>query len=419
MSDAQTFQCVVVGGGPAGLAAALALAQLNIETAVVAPPHRPLGDRPDTRTAALFAGSIELLRNLDVWEACAPVSEPLSAIRIVDDTGSLLKAPEVLFSAGELGLDTFGYNVPNEPLAVALRAAAINQPQLTLIESAGAARLEIGSDGAEVHLAEGALLKARLVAAADGRKSLCRAAAGISTRQWRYEQSALACVFEHARPHGGVSTEFHRPAGPFTVVPMPGLASSLVWVERPAVAERLAGLEERAFRAALETRLKGLLGGVGAIGPRVVFPLSGLTPSQFGKNRVALIGEAGHVIPPIGAQGLNLGLRDAAVLTDCVADALSEGGDVGGKTVLERYNTRRQVDVTSRIWTVDILNRSLISGALPVHLARGLGLFALKTIGPLRRLIVREGLQPSSTTPRLMQPGAPARTRPSHARTAA
>jgi 2-octaprenyl-6-methoxyphenol hydroxylase len=168
------------------------------------------------------------------------------------------------------------------------------------------------------------------------------------------------------------------------------------------VARRLADLDETAFRGALETRLQGLLGPVGEIGARGLFPLSGLTAEVAGANRVALVGEAAHVIPPIGAQGLNLGFRDAAMLADCVGDALQASGDVGGPETLSAYARARRADIASRAWSIDLLNRSLVSGLLPVQLMRGLGMHALKAIKPLRRIAIREGLAPSFATPRLM-----------------
>lgn len=414
----------VVGGGPAGLAAALALGKAGADVALAAPQPGPAGPG-DTRTAALFAGSITLLQNLGVWDAVAPASAPIRAIRIIDDTGGLIRAPEVLFTAAEIGLESFGWNVPNRALVAGL-LAAVAQPGsgVAMHATQGIATVEIGAEGADLISREGETIRARLVAGADGRNSVCRAAAGIATRAWSYDQAALVCSFEHTRPHGDVSTEFHRPAGPFTTVPLPGRSSSLVWVERPEEARRLAGLDAEAFRTTLEARLLGLLGGVGEIGPRAVFPLSGLSAETFGQNRVALIGEAGHVIPPIGAQGLNLGLRDAATLADCVADARAEGRDPGGPEALQAYSARRRLDVGARIATVDVLNRSLLSSSLlPVHLARGLGLFALKTLGPLRRAAIREGLQPNRDVPVLLQPDgarliaarAAPRTRPSAA----
>jgi 2-octaprenyl-6-methoxyphenol hydroxylase len=399
------LEAAVVGGGPTGLAAALALGRAGASVVLTAPPHRAAGEAPDNRTAALFAGSISFLRNVGAWDLIAPSSAPITAIRIIDDTGALLRAPEVTFTAAEVGLDLFGWNVPNGALVAGLTAAA-GRPDsgVTLHATRGIAGVEIGSGGAVLTSQEGDRFEVALVAGADGRNSLCRQAAGIGTRTWSYPQAAIATSFQHSRPHGDVSTEFHRPAGPFTTVPLPGLASSLVWVERPDQAQRLAALDDEAFREAVETRLQGLLGSLGAIAPRAVFPLSGLTADRFGANRVALVGEAGHVIPPIGAQGLNLGIRDAATLADCVAEALAEGRDPGGSPVLDAYSARRRPDVTSRITTIDVLNRSLISGLVPVHLARGLGLIALKTLGPLRRLAIREGLQPSQALPSLLKP---------------
>jgi 2-octaprenyl-6-methoxyphenol hydroxylase len=404
MSEAR-FTVAVVGGGPAGLAAALGAAKAGADVLLAAPPHRAAGGATDSRTAALFAGSIELLKNVGAWDQIAPHSAPIVAIRIIDDTGALLRAPEVVFRAAEVGRDAFGWNVPNAALVSGLTAAAAAPGSgVTLHATSGIAEVAIGADAAVLTSREGDTFEARLVAGADGRNSLCRAAAGITTRTWRYEQAAVVTSFRHARPHRGISTEFHRPNGPFTLVPLPGLASSLVWVERPDEAQRLAALDDDAFRAAIEERMQGLLGSVSEVGPRTVFPLSGLTADVFGRNRVALIGEAGHVIPPIGAQGLNLGLRDAATLADGIAAALADGRDPGGPETLDGYSARRRLDVTSRIATVDLLNRSLISGLVPVNLARGLGLVALQSFGPLRRLAIREGLQPSGDLPALLKP---------------
>jgi 2-octaprenyl-6-methoxyphenol hydroxylase len=396
MKSAAFYDAGVVGAGPAGLAAALALARQGLRIVVIG----LTASRPDTRTAALFTGSVRLLENLGTWDDCRPASEPMRGIRIVDDIGTLWRAPEVLFTAAEAGLDCFGYNVPNAALVEALRHRALSDPNVTLIEGA-VESIEIRADGAELRLADGRTFAVTLVVGADGRNSLCRRAAGIEVRTWAYEQSALACTFSHQRPHAGISTEFHRRGGPLAVVPSPGLASSLVWVDRPAEAERLQALDDADFRAELEDRLQGLLGSVGDIGPRGVFPLSGLAANVSGQKRVALVGEAAHVIPPIGAQGLNLGLRDAAILADCVADG---GDDAGAPAVLERYATARHTDVTSRIWAIDLLNRSLLSEYLPVKALRGLGLHVLKSVGPVRRLAMREGLAPSFVTPRLMQP---------------
>jgi len=401
MRTATVTDCIVCGTGATGLAAALALSATGLEVALIGP--RPA--RADTRTAALFAGSIELLRTLGVWDELAPQSAPLRAIRLVDDTESLLRAPEVLFEAREAGLAAFGHNVPNAALAAALAAQAAGTARISWTSEAVLAALAPGPSDVIATTADGRTIAARLAVAADGRGSPCRTAAGISVESWDYPQSAIATTFGHGRPHDGVSTEFHRAAGPLTTVPLPGLASSLVWVERPAIAARLASLDDAAFRAALETRLAGLLGTVGEIGPRRVFPLAGLEAARLGQNRVALVGEAAHVIPPIGAQGLNLGLRDAATLAEVLAAARSHGGDIGGADMLESYHEARARDVASRTRGVDLLNRSLLSELLPAQLARGAGLHALKTIAPLRRWAMAAGMAPPGPLPRLMQPG--------------
>ena len=425
MTETATFECVVVGTGPAGLAAALALAAVGVEVAVVGPPpaihqHAPPASREptfdvstpeapasvgDTRTAALFPGSIELLRNLGAWEAVAPLSAPLRAIRIIDDTGGLLRAPELLFEAREIGLDAFGYNIPNPVLRASLHAAMARRNAVHVVEAAAVTSVAIADRQATLRTAEGTQLAARLIVAADGRQSICRSAAGIGTRSWSYEQCAIATSFAHGRPHDGVSTEFHGRAGPCTAVPLPRLASSLVWVERPATARRLAEMPVAHFRAALEARLHGLLGPLGEIGPRRLFPLSALTADRFGRNRVALVGEAGHVLPPLGAQGLNLSLRDAAALAECVATARRRGDDVGGPDTLARHHEARYLDVASRRLAVDALNRTLLADLLPVQLLRGAGLHLVRAFSPLKRALIHQGLQPPGPLPLLMRPG--------------
>ena len=257
-----------------------------------------------------------------------------------------------------------------------------------------------------LELAEGGSLSATLVVAADGRHSVVRAAAEIATRTWAYGQTAIVASLRHRRPHGAITTELHRRAGPLTTVPLPGEASSFVWVGEPSKSARLASLDEQEFRAELGACLRGLLGVLGDIGPRATFPLTGLAAARMAQNRIALVGEAAHVIPPIGAQGLNLGLRDAASLAECVGAARASGRDIGGPETLAAYHRARAGDVLTRTLGVDLLNRSLLTDFLPAQALRGVGLHLLANVAPLRRLVMQGGLAQAGAMPRLMRPGA-------------
>jgi 2-octaprenyl-6-methoxyphenol hydroxylase len=399
-------EAVVVGAGPAGLAAALALAALGAEVVVAAPAYDPARAEADRRTTALLPDSIELLKNLGVWAICAGQSAPLEGVRIVDDRGGLLRAPEVLFKAEELELASFGANIANSALNGALFAAASEASGLRWLPTSGVVKVEPDERSVHLQLAEGNTLRAALAVAADGRNSIVRAGAGIATRTWTYGQAAIAATFRHTRPHAAITTELHRRAGPLTTVPLPGNASSLVWVEEPAKAGRLAGLDDQTFLSELAARLHGLLGSLGDVSPRAIYPLAGLDAARMGQNRVALTGESAHVIPPIGAQGLNLGLRDAAALAECVSNARVQGRDIGGPETLEAYHAARAGDVLTRTVSVDLLNRSLLTDFLPAQALRGLGLHLLANVAPLRRLAMRGGLTAAGQLPRPMRPGA-------------
>jgi len=396
MTGNATVEVAVVGGGPAGLTAAIALAAAGIETALIskAPPA-------DTRTTALLSGSVAALETLGVWALCREHAAPLTAIRLIDDTARLIRAPEVRFEASEIGLESFGHNIENRHLVAALDRRAAMLPQLRRIEAAVAA-VEPDHAGVTIRLADGRTIAVRLVVGADGRKSLCRAAAGIETEHRSYPQAALTLNLGHARAHNGISTEFHTERGPFTLVPLPGLRSSLVCVVDPAEAEHLGALDAPALSAELERRAHSILGKVSVEQGRGVFPLAIVTARSFARHRIALVGEAAHVIPPIGAQGLNLGLRDAATIGELVVEARRDGGDAGAPGLLAEYDRLRRADVTSRAFAVDALNRSLLSDFLPVQGARGFGLYLLDRIAPLRRAVMREGVEPPAQ-PRLMR----------------
>jgi len=389
-------QVAVVGGGPAGLVCAIALKAAGVDTLLIAPTAAP-----DHRTTALLAGSVTALETLGVWDACRPHAAPLSAIRIIDDTARLIRAPEVLFSAAEIGLEAFGSNIENRHLLAALeaRAGTLAIPRIRT------AALTVTVDDQAVSIAHaGGTVRTRLAVGADGARSICRAAAGIGMKRRTYSQAALTLNLSHARPHHDTSTEFHTESGPFTLVPLPQRRSSLVCVLRPEEAQSLAAQSDAALSHEVERRAHSLLGAMQVEPGRGFFPLAVETAEALARGRIALIGEAAHVVPPIGAQGLNLGLRDAAAIAEIVAEARRDNRDPGEPAVLARYAAERRVDVTSRTLAVDLLNRSLLTDFVPAQGFRGLSLYLADRIGPLRRTLMREGLAPSAVQqPRLMR----------------
>jgi len=384
------YDVAVIGGGPAGLAAAIALAQSGARTALIA-QRAPYGDN---RTTALLVGSIDFLQQLDVWQRCEEQAAALQTMRLVDDTGRLIRAPEVRFSSREIGLDAFGNNIENRALVAALEARAAELAGLTRLDDEAEA-VTPGDADVAIRTRQGRALSARLVVGADGRHSLCREAAGIELRRRELDQAALTFNVTHTRPHRNISTEFHTAQGPCVFVPLPGDRSSVVWVMAPADAERLITLGDNEFSQAAERQSHSILGRISVEPGRHLFPLAIEQPAQFAKNRVALVGEAAHVLPPIGAQGLNMGLRDAADIAGIVRQAMLQGEDPGSVQVLSRFNSARRADVASRTFVIDMANRSLLSDFLPLQMMRAAGLHLIGAWGPLRRLAMREGLAPS------------------------
>jgi 2-octaprenyl-6-methoxyphenol hydroxylase len=394
-NDQFSAAVAVVGGGPAGLVSAIALATAGVETLLIAPPAKP-----DHRTTALLAGSVTALEALGVWQACLPHAAPLKNIRIVDDTRRLMRAPEVFFAAAEIGFGAFGYNIENRYLIAALetRAVELKLPRIV----APALAIESDPRGVTIEHAGGEA-RVRLVIGADGQRSLARAAAGIGTRRRTYPQTAITLNLGHARAHDGTSTEFHTESGPFTLVPLPGRRSSLVCVLDPARAASFFVLSDTELSAVVERRAHSLFGSMTVETGRGVFPLAVETADRVARRRIALVGEAAHTLPPIGAQGLNLGLRDGATIAEIVADAQRQEMDIGAPEVLARYETARRADVTSRALAVDLLNQTLLTDFLPVQGARGVALYLADRVGPLRRAIMREGAAPVASQPRLMR----------------
>lgn len=388
MSKPVDFDVIVAGAGPAGLAAACLAAAQGFTTALITGPRET---RPDPRTVALMMPSLGVLEACGLWPGeLREATAPLRKLRLVDDTGAPFAAPELVFSAREAGLDAFGWNIPLALLKPRLEARADELGVRFLTASAAGYSAE--ADAATVALDDGTALTAKVILAADGRHSALRQAAGIGVVSWSYDQTAIAVSFAHSQPHRDISSEYHKPAGPFTTVPLPGRRSSLVWMERPARAEELMRLDDRALAAEIQAMSHGELGLISEIGSRRSFPMSGARAVTFARNRVMLIGEAAHTVPPIGAQGLNMSFRDAQDAVALAAQGRDKGEDIGAEKLLREYDMRRQRDVRPRQAVIDLMNRSLLSAYLPLEAGRAAGLATLASFGPLRRLAMNMGL---------------------------
>jgi 2-octaprenyl-6-methoxyphenol hydroxylase len=387
------YKAIVAGAGPAGLAAAALLAKEGVATALVAPVSAD-----DPRTVALMQSSIQLLRYLDIWPGnLEDKTAPLRKLRIIDDTGSPLVAPNLEFESQELNLEAFGWNIPLGLLLPALRKRA-EVLGVTFIEASAIGARSSG-DAIHITLSNTAEISASFCLAADGANSAMRKAAGIATDTWSYDQTAIATSFTHSMGHGNVSTEYHKSAGPFTTVPLPANRSSLVWMERPARAEALMAMSDGELTTEIQIETHGELGLISNLGTRKSFPMKGLTAHQFAKDRVILIGEAAHVVPPIGAQGLNMSLRDAAF----AADLILASKDAGSDSLMTEFNASRRAEVLPRQQLIDLMNKSLLLGLVPLEGARTLSLAALHYFGPLKHLVMQQGLQPRHNLPFAMR----------------
>ncbi|NGP17549.1 FAD-dependent monooxygenase [Devosia aurantiaca] len=372
----QDADVIVVGGGLAGLAAAVALARAGLDVIHLAPVAPP-----DRRTSALMMPSVDFLRDSGLVDDPAAIGHPLSAIRIIDATPRLIRAPETLFDAAETGLAAFGWNFANATLLAQFDAAA---PETLKTRNAAVTAYMREDNEGLVTLVDGSELRAPLVVGADGKKSLIRAAANIGTREHHFEQAALVADLDLGRPIGNTSVEFHYPNGPFTLVPAGGKRANLVWIEQEQRLRQVQAEGPEALTATLNERSQRLFGAIMLASPSFVFPLSTLTVDEAGHDGTMLVGEAAHAFPPIGAQGLNLGLRDVADMLEAVM-ATDRSLPNWALTASTGYAQRRAGDLARTGGMVDTLFRSLLAEMLPTQALRAGGLWALKLLPPLRR----------------------------------
>ncbi|CUH75418.1 2-octaprenyl-3-methyl-6-methoxy-1,4-benzoquinol hydroxylase [Tritonibacter multivorans] len=399
MTTTGTTSCdiLISGGGIAGLTAAATFAA-NGFSVICVDPSAPVTERnaqgSDLRTTAFLQPAKALLEAAGIWTRLAPYAAPLQIMRIIDAGGAEPK-PRVVreFNATEISELPFGWNLPNWLLRRELLARLGELPNATFRAGVGTKSLFTRTQEARVTLTDGTKVSCRLVLACDGRSSPMRDAAGISVKTTRYGQKALAFAVTHPKPHENVSTEIHRSGGPFTLVPLPDLegqhSSAIVWMERSANADALAALDEAAFEAAMNERSCEVLGPMKLASRRTLWPIIAQSAARLSGERVALMAEAAHVVPPIGAQGLNMSLADLGTLLE-LATARPEG--LGDEVMLEAYHRARHNDIGLRVAGIDALNRASMIEARPLRDMRAAGLAALYSLPQVRRMLMQMGL---------------------------
>jgi 2-octaprenyl-6-methoxyphenol hydroxylase len=397
---ADDAELIIAGAGLNGLLLAVACAGAGLSVAVV-DPHDPAVMRDagfDDRTSAIAYGSKLVLDGIGIWPAVAAEAEAILEIRVADDNSPLF----LHYDHRELRNATpLGYIVENRVLRSALLARAQALPPLRLLTGRALAAAEARPGGAVVTLDDGERLASRLVAAADGKDSPLRHGAGIATTGWRYRQTSIVTTVAHDRPHGGIAIEHFLPAGPFAILPMTGNRSSIVWTEHSDLAPALLALPEAEFAAELRARFGDFLGALTPAGPRWLYPLALMQAQRYVAPRLALVGEAAHVIHPIAGQGLNVGIRDVAALAELVVDQRRRGLDIGDDGLLQRYQRWRRTDALVLAAVTDGLNRLFSNTIAPVKLARDVGLSIVDRLPPLKRALMRHAMGTLGERPRL------------------
>jgi len=388
---------LVSGGGVAGLSAAAAFGAAGFSVLCVdpAPPVTERdADGADMRSTALLQPARRLLEAAGLWDAIAAHAMPLEVMRIIDAGGAENEARRTKdFRASDISDLPFGWNVPNWALRREMVARLDALETVEFRPGTGTARVLTRLNEARVHLTDGSAVRARLVIAADGRASPVRRAAGIDVATARYGQKALAFAVTHDIAHDNVSTEIHRTGGPFTLVPLPDYkgrpSSAVVWMDDGPEQVRRAALDTGAFEAEMTARSCGVLGALDLASPRTLWPIISQRAERLTAQRIALMAETAHVVPPIGAQGLNMSLADLQCLLD-LAQARPFG--LGDAAMLDAYAKARRGDIAVRVAGIDLLNRASQASTPLLRDARGLGLQALYQMTPVRTGLMRLGL---------------------------
>ncbi len=396
---------IVIGGGAfAGLALALALRQGFGEGTpiIVADPALATQPSRDPRASAIVAACRRLFEALGVWDQVSETAQPILDMVVTDSQLDDATRPTFLTFGGEVAPgEPFAHMVENRLLIDAL----VQRAQASGIELRAAAvtSFETRADGIGVTLSDGATIDASLLVAADGARSKLRERAGIATHGWDYDQSGIVVTVGHERDHEGRAEEHFLPAGPFAILPLKGLRSSLVWTEKRDEAARIVALPADEFHRELETRFGLKLGEIRALDTPRAFPLGYFVARSFIAPRLALVGDAAHVIHPIAGQGLNMGLKDIAALAECIVDAARLGIDPGQIDVLERYQRWRRFDTMAMGVATNSLNALFSNRSTLLRSVRDIGLGLVDRLPPLKNAFIRQAAGLSGDVPRLLR----------------
>lgn len=386
---------LISGGGVAGLTAACLFGSAGYEVLCV-DPTPPITNRDedgaDLRSTAFLQPSVRILERAGLWHQLADQATALQTMRIVDASGAdgALRATRD-FDANDISEEPFGWNLPNWLIRRELLARLESLPNVTFQPGIATTRMVARTVAAKTWLSDGSHVTSALVVAADGRGSRMREMAGIGAKTKRYGQKALAFAVTHDGPHENVSTEIHRTGGPFTLVPLPDYqgkpSSAIVWMENADRAVDLYEMSEDAFEAEMLDRSAGLLGPLRLASKRTIWPIISQIADRFSAKRLALIAEAAHVVPPIGAQGLNMSLADMGLLLE-----LAEEHPLGSEAMLDAYDRKRRLEIRARVAGIDMLNRVSMSDAAWLKDLRSRGIGLLHDAGPIRKSLMQLGL---------------------------
>lgn len=392
----------IVGGSFIGLTLASALARAGISCTVIDRERRGSGEAADGRTSAIAFGSMRVLRGLGIWPRLETLAEPIVEIRVSDGRSPFFLHYDHRELGGELADAPLGTIVENGDLKRVLLDHVSTLETVSLRHGTNVRRIERGPDAVRIELG-GETIESQLLIGADGRESSVRAESGIAVTRWRYPQTAIVCTVAHEQPHRGIAHERFLPAGPFAILPMTGKRSSIVWTERTTEVPRLLALDDANFLRELARRFGDFLGKLDVVSKRWSYPLGLVHADRYVANRLALVGDAAHAIHPIAGQGLNLGIRDVAALSEILADAQRAGNDLGGAELLRRYERWRRFDSFALIAATDSLNRLFSNDIAPVRLIRDLGLAAVNRVPALKRFFMRHAMGMVGELPRLMR----------------